>query len=173
MRRLTTLLIALPLLGSACLKPAEVRKAAQPTNVAVVYALGSIQSAEIQAMPDAVQTRVQAELEARNLVPAMLPAPEAFASVRTAKDRLDAVAGATSPVLLVACDPVFDTQVNGRYRWTVACDVGIGKELSHFEPSAHLVYYHQDESDAVVEVQTQIAREVAQVVDRWLVSPPR
>jgi hypothetical protein len=75
-------------------------------------------------------------------------------------------------VLLVSCDPRFDVQVNGRYRWVVSCDVAIDAVLAHTEPAAHLVYYHQDEDDAVIEVQTQIAREVARVMDQWLQRAP-
>ena len=162
--------IALLSLLVACVKPPEVHQAAQPTDVAVVYALGSYRSDAIRPMPDSVQEEVQAELEARNLRPAILPAPEAFATVRVPVDRLSLVSGATAPVLLVSCDPRYDTQVNERFRWTVPCDVALGAERVHFEPSAHLVYYHQDEADAVAEVHALIARQVARVLDRWLVS---
>ena len=50
--------------------------------------------------------------------------------------------------------------------------VAIGAVTGHIEPSAHLVYYHQGEADAVLEVQTQIAREAARVLDQWLNQAP-
>ncbi len=163
--------LSVVLAATACLKPVPVPQAPQPTDIAVVYALGSFDSAEVAPLPDPVQERVQAELEARNLVPAILPAPDSFATMRDPAARLASVSGATAPVLLVSCDPHFDTQVNGRFRWTVPCDVGIGVVQGHVKPSAHLVYYHQQEADAVLEVQTQVAREVGRVLDQWLVQP--
>lgn len=158
--------------ASACLKPVPVPQAAQPTDVAVIYALGLYESGEVEAMPDHVQERVTEELEARNLVPATMPSPANFATVREPVARLATIQGARSPVLLVSCDPRFDTQVNGRFRWSVPCDVAIGSVTGHIEPSAHLVYYHQGEADAVLEVQTQIAREAARVLDQWLNQAP-
>ena len=155
-------------MAAGCVKPVPVPQASQPTDVAVVYALGLSETGAVEGMPDGLQQRIEDALADRNLVPATLPAPEAFSTIRTPTARLDAIDGTSSPVLLVSCDPRFDVQVNGRFRWTVPCDIAMGAVVGHIEPAAHLVYYHQGEADAVTEVQTQVARETQRVLDQWL-----
>lgn len=169
--RLFPLIAAVSL--SACIKTNPVNQAPQPVRVSVVTALGSFESDAVESLPDAMVERIEAELVARNLVSATVPVPQAFAVQRDPQGRLAALAaaGLPQPVLLVSCDPLYETQVNGRYRWAVPCDVGMGGiVLGHIEPSAHLVYYHQKEAAAVEDVQTQIGREVSRVLDQWMVS---
>lgn len=170
--------IALLTMLTGCLRPAPAHVAPEATPLRLVTALGSYEEGTVDEMPEAVVARVREELAARRLTPEPVGLfAEAFGVRRDAAQRLEVLeeAGVAQPLLLVACDPRFDTQVNGRYRWQVHCDVSLaapvaegGDVMGTVDTSAHLVYYHQREADAVTDAAALIAREAGRVLDAWL-----
>ena len=175
MRPVIPLLPLLPLLAMGCLKPTPAQTSAQQQPVRLVTALGSYEDQAVDDLPDDVIDRIGQELSSRKLTPEPVGVfAKAFGLRRGIEERLGVLeeAGIAQPLLLVSCDPRYDTQVNGRFRWSVPCDVAIGSVSGHIDPAAHLVYYHQGEADAVLEVQTQVAREAARVLDQWLSQAP-
>jgi len=168
----------LPLLLVGCLKPGPKRMVETAEPVRLVTVLGSYESEAVEELPPSVVARVSEELQARQLQPEAVGLfAEAFGVRRTVPARLEVLeeAGIAQPVLMVSCDPRFDTQVNGRFRWQVDCSVALsaadaegGLEQGTLGASAHLVYYHQQEAEAVEEVSALVGREVGRVLDRWL-----
>ena len=171
-----SMLLLLPL-TAGCLKHGPAHVAAQPVPLTVITAMGSFREAGVAPLPQGAVERVAAELEVRNLVLAGGGEhPALFEQRRSLAARIDALtaAGVAGPVLLVTCDPRFDTQVNGRFKWDVHCDVAVfpvdaedGRLTGNIDASAHLVYYHQQEAAAVDEVAAVLAREVGRVLDTW------
>lgn len=170
--------IPLLMMLTGCLRPSPAHVAPDATPLRLVTALGSYEEGVVQELPDPVVERVREELALRRLTPEPVGLfAEAFGVRRAAAQRLEVLeeAGVAEPLLLVACDPRFDTQVNGRYRWQVHCDVALaaptaegGDVMGEVDTSAHLVYYHQQEAEAVTDAAALLAREVGRVLDAWL-----
>lgn len=164
----------LPLLLVACLKTEPQRVAPSPIAVRVLTVLGNVDDDEVTSLPETTQEVIFSAMEDRRLTPRSDGEVLAvFLERRSWASRLEALGRApVEPILLVACDARFDTQVNGRFRWQVECDLAMGADeprvLGHLSAPAHLVYYHQKQADAVGEVQGALGREVGQVLDQWL-----
>jgi len=171
------ILLAL-LLTAGCLKPQPAQTAASPAPLRLVTALGSYDDPTIRDLPDDAVERIAEELTARNLTPEPVGVfAEAFATHRGVEGRLRVLeeAGIAQPLLLVGCAPRYDTQVNGRFRWSVDCEVALaapdvvgGTIRTELDAAAHPVYYHQREAAAVSEVSALLARKVGLVLDQWL-----
>ena len=165
-------------LAGGCLKPKPAQTAAQTVPLRLVTALGSYEDPTVADLPADVIERIGEEVTARNLTPEPVGVfAEAFGTRREVAGRLDVLeeAGIAQPLLLVSCDPRYDTQVNGRFRWSVDCDVALaspdlddGLIVDTLDAAAHPVYYHQREAAAVSEVSALLARKVGNVLDQWL-----
>jgi hypothetical protein len=67
----------------------------------------------------------------------------------------------------------FSSQINGRYRWTVAVTAtltptGEPPLIRTFTVPVHLVYYHDKEREALAEAAPLIARQVGDLLDAWV-----
>lgn len=172
--------LALALAGSACIKRAPVVKAAEPTPVVLATALSNVEERGVVAAPDEVVTALTDELRTRDLLVEPLAAGtyiEAFGQTRNSGHRF-ALVGAQSggeAVLLVESEARFSSQINGRYRWTVAVTATMGtagSELAPLEDSfdvpVHLVRYNEREAEALIEAAPVIARRVGQLASDWI-----
>lgn len=165
MRLLSLLLLA------GCLKPSALQA---PPGTSV--ALGSVvqDATDRAASPDSVAAEAVADALARRgiaVTPVTLDVPH--------RDRLQTLAGAGSGlVVLVESTPRFSSQMNGRYRWTVAVNLRIARadaldqaETVGFTVPVHLLFAHEGAEQALAEASPSIARRVGRLVDDWTASP--
>jgi hypothetical protein len=145
--------IPLLLLLLGCLKPTLVQA---PTPLPV--AVWTVQNQGVpEPAPTPLSQQIFAEVERRGLraEEGTLPATDAQAS------------------LTVESTARFSSQINGRYRWTVAVTATLappdGSPMTRsFTVPVHLVYYHDKEAEALVEATPLIARQVGDLLDTWI-----
>jgi len=136
----------------ACLKP-SVLQAPQPTPVEWVALLDQ---GTPEPAPVALQEKLEVEISKRGLVPQEVAAPTG-----------------DLPSLVVESSARFSSQINGRYRWTVAVTATITPtegppSTRSFTVPVHLVYYHDKEVEALSEAAPLIARQVGDLLDAWI-----
>lgn len=156
------------LLLLACLpKTAPVQA---PTGTQLRWVHWMVTEQGIEPLPKSVLEDVQRAFAERGITVTEQgePSGRARLSKLPPEDRLDE----SGPMAVVACEPQFDTQVNGRFRWRIECDVNVGTDSHphdrHVNAVAHPVYYHQREAVALEEAAPAVRREVGRALDAWL-----
>jgi len=75
-------------------------------------------------------------------------------------------------LLLVETRPVYYSELNGQYRWTVDVSITLGGASAlysrNFEVPVFLRYHHEREADAVNAASPVVARQVGEMLDAWL-----
>jgi len=159
-------------------KPAPILSAsALPVALAGVL---SGKQAKPRALPEGVQRRLVRALESRKLVPKPLGmdavrAP--FSQKRGTPQRLEWLAETTGEglMMLVELSAFYDTQIQGRLRWTVRGTLSLGSVDApasavqrSIDTAVFLQFLHQAESEAVLEAATTIERAADRLLDDWL-----
>lgn len=132
-------------------------------------------------LPEAVDRRLRAALEARgfsvdSLAPSELKAP--MVRQRDTSRRVawlsDTAAGADA-VMLVEVAAFYDTQIQGRMRWTVRATLSIAAVGAaedalrrEIDTAVFLQFLHQREADAASEAGLTIERAAARLLDDWV-----
>jgi len=156
------------LLVVACLK-STVAQAPRPIPMDVIATL-NLEHAE--PAPSAVAERLAAEIARRGLVPTAVDGDPSDPGPDGAPDEgTDANSGRAS--LRVESTARFSSQINGRYRWTVSVTATVAPveglpTARSFTVPVHLVYYHDKETEALVEAAPLIARQVGELLDDWI-----
>lgn len=154
------------LLLLACIKQAAPVQAPQGTEVRFVHWMQT-ENDGVVPIPEPVLETIQQALWKRNVRGNIDPDGAKLASL-PAGSRLTG----PEPAVLVGCSPMFDTQVNGRFRWRIECDVAVKSGENRFDRNvnavAHLVYYKQRETEALEEAAPAVRREVGRALDAWL-----
>ena len=154
-----------------------VSASAEPVALAGVL---SGKQAKPRALPEGVQRRLVRALESRKLVPQPLGmdtvrAP--FTQKRGTPQRLEWLAGTAREglIMLVELSAFYDTQIQGRMRWTVRGTVSLGSVDAPagalqrtIDTAVFLQFLHQAESEAVLEAATTIERAAQRLLDDWL-----
>jgi hypothetical protein len=180
MSRFTTPLFALLLVGCMATKHQPVQA---PGDLAVSAAacLATLDSTEVQPVPEPLVRSLTGLLEERNLE-AHSVAPErfveAFASKRTPQHRLALLAEVstdTDLLLLVDTTVAYYSQMNGRYRWTVEVDATISPRSdldqafsAHFQVPVFLEHYHEKEAAALEAAVPLLERRLGALLDAYL-----
>lgn len=167
------------LVVSGCMpKPAPITAAA-PMPVTVAGALSGKQR-KPRALPEGVVRRLTRALEARKLVPNALPMDQVrptFEQKRGTPQRLAWLAEQTGEgaMMLVELSAFYDTQIQGRLRWTVRGTLSIGSVDSPagalqrtIDTAVFLQFLHQAEAEAALEAATTIERAANRLLDDWL-----
>lgn len=156
------------LLCAACIQKTSVTQATAGTQVRFVHWMETEQG--VEPLPAEVLETVNEALSRR-----LVAASDESATtdlVRIAAQPVSARVPDDAPTVLVGCVPLFDNQVNGRFRWRIGCDVTVaeaGKRYDrHLTAVAHPVYYQQREAAALTEAAPAVRRELARVLESWL-----
>lgn len=151
----------------ACIKNTAPIQAAQGTEVRFVSWMQTEQG--VQPIPADVLEDIQEALWKRNVRGNVDPDGVKVASLPPGS-RLNG----PEPTVLVGCAPMFDTQVNGRFRWQIGCEIAVSEGPARFDRTvdavAHLVYYKQREAEALDEAAPAVRRELGRALDAWLSS---
>ena len=164
-----------------CLPQVPVARLATPTRVAIALVVDFDDRTSVEDVPAAYQERLAAALQIRNLVPQVIPFADlapSFATTRDTPRRLAKVVDLSSAapiVVLVETKALFFSQLNGRYKWTVATRVTIADPRTsdkaqdiELEHSAILDFDHERESEALSRVAPLVADRVGVLLDRFL-----
>ncbi|MEE2828638.1 MAG: alpha-amylase family glycosyl hydrolase [Myxococcota bacterium] len=175
-------------LGLACLlltlagclpRPAPlVLETSEPVLVAFVH--DREDEVEVDALPEELSSALLGLLQARNLEPEAVGAEEFggyFQRARATGQRLDWLrrhSGRASMLLLVETRAKRDSQMEGRWRWTVSVRASIGRSGSGYaldlnlELPVFLQFGHQDETDALLAARATILRRLDRLLDTAL-----
>jgi hypothetical protein len=163
-----------------CMPKAPTITASKPTPIAVAGVLAG-KKAAVQGLPEGVQRRIVKALEARKLVPTVLPIKQVkdpLSNRRGTPQRLGWLAenaGESGVVMLVELEAFYDTQIQGRLRWTVQGTVSVARTSEPeaaiqrtIQTAVFLQFLHQAESEAALEAATTIERAAHRLLDDWL-----
>lgn len=178
---LISLLLGLvALLCMSCVSQTPTPKYADNLNFAAVYLHDDTHALTTAPIQDDVASSLTDVLTQRNLG----VSPVAFSSIqneitsiRDTERRIQAlnpVAQNAQFILLVELNTEFYSPLSGRYRWNVHAKVTIYDLVTHTTISdsitipAVLMYAHETGDDAIASVLTDLQRQVASLVDRFL-----
>lgn len=165
----------------ACVpKQRGVQQVSGPATAAVVTLLSPFDAESITALPQRVNDRIDGLLEDRKFSIARVPVGEAAAALtarQTTEQRLRWLSEQDRGdfVVLVESTAVYNTQIEGRFRWSVevVSTIADASELSsastrRFAVPVHLQFVHEKDEAAVRAAGVVIERQVARQVDQWL-----
>ncbi len=178
-------LTLLMLLTACAPKAAGPARLGQPTDAAWVGLLAPLDAEGLRPLPESLDTRLVAALATRNLTArAIDPAATTteLARVQNTPRRLAWLAEHAdgAPLLvLVEATAVYNTQMEGRFRWTVEvtasaarADDLAGGTSKTFKVPVFLQFVHDDADDALTEAGLVIERQVGRMLDGWLGGQP-
>ena len=135
----------------------------------------------VLALPEGVERRLERALDARGFSVEPVAAGELKAPMvrqRTSGQRLAWLAdsaGGSGAVMLVEIAAFYDTQIQGRMRWTVRSTLSIGAADApeaaiqrEVDTAVFLQFLHQREPEAALEAATTIERAAARLLDDWV-----
>lgn len=169
--------MVLILFALACLKPTPPVEAGGGRQLLVVNVLDAASDAPAVDAPERFDGAVLEAVSRRKLVPVLLQSEGELAGVLGSREtgpRLLALAPAAAgaPLLLVEMRPVYYSELNGQYRWTVGVVLTLQgaptPATRSFDVPVFLQYHHQREADAVDAAAPVVARKVGEVLDGWL-----
>jgi hypothetical protein len=169
--------MVLVLLLSGCIKPAPPATTGGGRTLTVIGVMDVADARPAEDTPVRFDTAILGAVGARNLVPNLVESADRLAPLTPNRDtapRLRALAdeAGNGPLLLVETRPVYYSELNGQYRWTVGVDVTLAGAPSpfsaHFDVPVFLRYHHEREEEAVDAASPVVARKVGEVLDAWL-----
>ena len=178
MRRLLWALPAILLAG--CLTRSTRTRAEAATPVAVAFVTDEAHGVGIGPSPHQLIEEVFDALKERNLQPRLVPFSDLqkqFALNRDSRRRFELLTqSAPEPLaLLVETQATYFSELSGRYRWTVDAKLTAGKKTAPAEAvsrqssfPAILQFEHEKEPEAIISVDTLIARRAASMFDAFI-----
>jgi hypothetical protein len=171
-------LVALAVAFSGCIKRVPPQHLPERTPMAAVLVVDPESKGSVEEAPDALAERLKESLESRNVVLERAPL-SALGGQMISNERAKALARSTpqSFKLLVETRAIFFSQLDGRFRWTVAVRVTATRasdgasSMEEFTLPAALQFDHQKGAAAVEAVSDEIARRAALVVDTVIAAP--
>lgn len=157
---------------SACARP-ETTPALSGTAV-VSSVMAPMDGDPTSELPQRVADVLTRELKAHGLV-AEIATPSSVVAARNTERRLELALEAAPDadlVVLLEAEPVFTTQLAGRYRWQVDVDVTLahpngadGARTYQWDIPVFLLYHHQREAEALDEAAPMLQRKLARALD--------
>lgn len=170
------MVLVLLLLG--CLKAPAPVQTGNARQLVVANVLDSTTELVARDTPSGFDGAVLGAAGRRKLVTLLVEGGSAFdtfTAVRDTSRRITALKGESrdTPLLLVETAPVFFSELNGQYRWTVAVHVSLVAvdgtfSEARFDVPVFLQYHHQREAEAVEAASPVVERRVGEVIDTWL-----
>jgi hypothetical protein len=164
------------LILAACMAAKAPVRATEPTPLAVLPIMESVDDGVVAAAPPTLVQALGAAVEARGLHADAVAVEPLLPGLAARRDTAGRVAladdGIPGPLLLVESKVGFYSQISGRYRWVVEVTATIAPDgpSSRFEVPVFLQHHHEVEDSALVEAAPVIARRVGTVVDTWVSS---
>ncbi|GDX80891.1 hypothetical protein LBMAG42_27020 [Deltaproteobacteria bacterium] len=162
----------------ACLKAPVPVQSGNARQLVVANVMDSTTDVSATGTPAAFDVAVVGAAGRRKLVTLLVeggPAFDTFTAVRDTSRRITALKEESrdTPLLLVETAPVFFSELNGQYRWTVAVHVSLVAadgtfNEARFDVPVFLQYHHQREAEAVDAASPVVERRVGEVIDTWL-----
>ncbi|MBL8949149.1 MAG: glycosyl hydrolase, partial [Myxococcaceae bacterium] len=159
---------------AGCLTKVPPQQLAQQAPIAIAFAVD-----DLEAAPEPFKARLYEVLDKRNLLPREVPSSVVTAQRLTSQrfEALRAAAGDAPFLLLVEVRAQFFTQMEGRFRWTVAVKftaarAGDPSTSDAADFPAVLLFEHQKHVDAINEVAEFVASRLAPLVDGLLQGHP-
>jgi len=135
----------------------------------------------VSGLPDGVDRRLNKALEARGFSVDALAGKDLEAAMTRQRDSgrrvawlADNAAGSEA-VMLVEVAAFYDTQIQGRMRWTVRATLSIAPADApedamrrEVDTAVFLQFLHQREAEAALEAATTIERAAARLLDDWV-----
>lgn len=162
---------------AACLKAPAPMQTGNARQIVVANVMDSTTDAAAAGTPAGFDAAVVGAVGRRKLVTVFVeggPAFDTFTAVRDTSRRITAlkVESGDASLLLVETAPVFFSELNGQYRWTVAVHVTLVADgtfnEARFDVPVFLQYHHQREAEAVEAASPVVERRVGEVLDAWL-----
>jgi len=166
--------VCLAVLLCGCLTKLPPQRLEKRAPIAIAFAVD-----ELDGAPEPFKQRLYEALDKRNLEPREIPSPVVTAQRLTAQrfEALRAAAGDAPFSLLVEVRAQFFTQMEGRFRWTVAVKftaarAGDPPTTDAADFPAVLLFEHQKHTEAINEVAEFVASRLAPLIDGLLVGHP-
>ena len=171
------MVLILGLLG--CLKPAPALQNGGDRAIEVLCVVDSAGERPAAVAPATFARAIESAVALRHLQPAavdpqLFETDGLFSKVRDTAHRAESLRlSISAPFLLVESAPLFYSELNGQYRWTVGVHLslqGAQGSPSHaeFDVPVFLQYHHDAEPEAVTAAAPVVARRVGELVDNWL-----
>ncbi len=180
-RRSLLVVSAALLATSGCMPKTAPVRAPQAWSAGLVGVLTGADTSTVAGLPPGVVRRLLAALDARGLSGSEVPVSglsQALLARRDTPQRWGWLAENTAPsdlLFLVEASAFYDTQIQGRLRWTVHSSLTIGLRnkpdsvlTRSIDAAVFLQFLHQKEADAVAEAALTIERAAARLLDDWL-----
>lgn len=152
----------------------------EPASAAVVSLLSPFDATTITPLPQRVNDRIDNILADRNLLVSRVhigDAAQALTRRQTTEQRLRWLAdqSASDYLVLVETTAVYNTQIEGRFRWSVEVVSTIaaqgdlpGASTRRFQVPVFLQFVHEKDEAAVKAAAVVIERQVSRQFDQWL-----
>ena len=172
------MVLTLTLLG--CMKPSLPLQSGTPREVNVLGVLDAVCDCAAVDTPSAFDAEMTDVVRAHGLTPRLLEGEETMRAMNVDRETTQRGVGlmvvtGVVPLLLVETAPVYFSELNGQYRWTVGVALtfsdGESFRQATFEVPVFLQYHHQREADAVDASAPVVTRRVGELLDAWLASP--
>lgn len=172
--------MVLTLLILGCMKPSLPVQSGTPRSVHVVGVLDAVCDCAAVDTPSAFDERILDVLRDRGLLPRLHEGQDTMRAMTVDRETTQRAVGLmvgfeAVPLLLVETAPVYFSEMNGQYRWTVAVALTLSDgetfRQATFEVPVFLQYHHQREADAVDASAPVVTRRVGEMLDAWL-GPP-
>ena len=179
-RRCSASLLALcASLGMGCLHRVPPQRLESPLPIALV--LLEDRGDETRGLPDAARTRMEEELEERNLIVREVAPEPLLGGARNSEQRfaaLQGVAGDAGLALLVETRVAYYDLLEGQYRWVVHARFTAQRRGAQAQPAhddadipVFLQYEHQREEEALESAARVIAERAAMLIDGFIAPP--
>lgn len=161
-------------------KQSGVQLVSSPATAAVVTLLSPFDAESVAALPQRVNDRIDGLLADRKFSVARVQIGDASAALtarQTTEQRLRWLAEQSQAefVVLVESTAVYNTQIEGRFRWSVevVSTIADASELSsassrRFTVPVHLQFVHEKDEAAVRAAGVVMERQISRQVDQWL-----
>ena len=148
----------------ACMLSKPPLKAKTNQMLYVVSARDELDNRKSVALPASLQTAIEKRIKSRGLSIETLPLKKEFSTQRSSALRQELYD--QRPLLLIETHAQFFSQLNGRFRWTVAVQLqltaGSGAPfVQQFSVPIFHQFHHEREAEAVAAAQEVILRHVS------------
>jgi len=155
----------------ACILNKEPLKTEHTQELYVVSARDELDIRSSVPLPKTLKEAIHKEIQTRGLKLKALPLDEQFSTQRTSAQRKNLYP--QRPLLLIETKAQFFSQLNGRFRWTVAVQLNLISEsgttfTQDFSVPVFHQFHHERESEALEAAQEVILRYLGTLLDDYI-----
>ena len=174
------LLLTFAAFCQSCVSQTPTPQYADNIQFAVVYTHDDNTNLKSEAIDDSVASDLNSVLTERNLKVSQVAfqsVQSQLEAIRDTERRIQAIKSQASDaqiILLTEISTEFYSPLSGRYRWDVTVNLTIYDLVTHdtlsskFSMPAVLMYAHENGDDAIKSVESDIQRQIASLVDKFM-----